>query len=151
MNKITTKVIMDNEDGKMIHAVYKVFGVDCINLEGMTYSNAIQFSSEYDGGSWAFVMNKEETIGFWYPLGHDTYAVSCPSNYYENKAMQALAFGASCTSIALNHHLWSLHGNGSNPEDVKRLSDMHYALREFILDLSEASNLDGAAYLGFTD
>ena len=151
MSTVATRVILNNAGDQMIQAVYKVFGVDCVELEGLVYDHARETSSEYDGGSWAFVTNADATVGFWYPLDKETYKVSCAENYFDHDAMQAMAFGAACTFVKLRWLMYRVHSTGKDGERVRRLANLADSLRDFVYDLSEDSQLDGRAFSGFTD
>ena len=138
----------DNSEA-MANAINRVFApFDQLGLEQAVFSTADENSTTYDGGTWHFVTNG--TVGFWYPADHKTYGVACP-NYYLNDAMQAKAFGAGCTLVAFNTLLWFLHQR-QMPEDIlDAANDLYYALRNWIFDLSEAGELDGAAVASFID
>lgn len=116
-------------------------------LQSAVFGTADANSAEYNGGSWAFVTNDKGTLGFWYPTDQPTYPVSC-QNYYEDPAMPAKSFGAACTLVALNGLIWNIHATGQN---VNGLSDLFYALRNWIFDLGEQGQLDTAAVAGFID
>ena len=59
--------------------------------------------------------------------------------------------GAGCTLVAFNTLLWFLHQR-QMPEDIlDAANDLYYALRNWIFDLSEAGELDGAAVASFID
>ena len=135
----------------MADAVDRVFGRQAMFVEGRLFHCAGANSSEYQGGSWAFVTNESGDLGFWYPTDQTTYPVAC-QNYYSNEAMDAKSFGAACTLVALNQHVWRMHEAG---EDViaKASSTQYHALRNWIFDLAESpdSGLDTASIYGFID
>ena len=141
----------------MANAINRVFApFDQLGLERAVFSTADENSTAYDGGTWHFVTSgtwhfvTNGTVGFWYPADRETYSVAC-SNYYLNDAMQAKAFGAGCTLVAFNTLLWFLHQR-QMPEDIlDAANDLYYALRNWIFDLSEAGELDGAAVASFID
>jgi|GEM_PF-2887810 len=140
-----------NESSAMAAAVDQVFGRQSMFIEGLLFHTASNTSDDYHGGSWAFVTNADGTLGFWYPTGQPTYPVAC-QNYYENPAMDALSFGAACTLIALNRHVWRMHEAGEDTL-TKVASTQYHALRHWIFTLAEdpASGLDTASIYGFID
>lgn len=132
------------------NAEHQAYDLLAIALQSSIFYVAADTCADYNGGSWAFAANDEGTLGFWYPLDQEFYAVNC-ENYYANPAMPATAFGAACTLLALNHLVWQFHSQGANPQTVRQLSDQFHALRNWVFDLSEANQLDGAAVAGFID
>lgn len=128
-------------------AVNKVFGA---------YEPALSITVELAGRDfcdnegpefWQFVTNEDGTLGFWYPTMHETYNVTVPSNYYQNPAMDGQAFGAAVTLMAVNHLLWA----NQNQPDNDALIEKFYKLREWIFDMSDVGQIDGAAIAGFID
>lgn len=132
------------------NAEHRVFDLLSVALQPAVFSVAADACADYSGGSWGFATNDEGTLGFWYPLDNEHYAVAC-GNYYEDPAMPAKAFGAACTLVALNHLVWQSHGQGSDPQVVHRLSNQFHALRTWVFDLADAGEIDGAAVAGFID
>lgn len=128
-------------------AEHRVFGAIAPTLQNMTFQVASANSTDYHGGSWAFVSNDDDSVGFWYPTDQPNYPVAC-ENYYSDEAMPAKAFGAACTLVALNQFLWHMHSAGHNAD---ALSDQFHALRNWVFDLADEGQIDGAAVAGFID
>lgn len=141
--------IYDDNGPAMAAAVDRVFGSTAMLIENALFSVADANSPQYFGGTWAFVTNDDQTLGFWYPTSRDTYAVEC-DNYFGHEAMDARSFGAACTLVGLNHTIWRMHA-ASMPVDA--LSDQFHALRHWIYDLGEGAEPFIAAgdVAGFTD
>ena len=137
----------DDLGHKQSFAEAKVFHNLAPMLQTSVFGTAANNSSQYDGGSWAFVTNDDGTLGFWYPLNQPNYPVSC-QNYYEDPAMPAKSFGAACTLTALNGLIWNIHATGYSVDGLTRL---YHNLRNWIFDLGEAGELDTAAVAGFID
>lgn len=139
-----------DDSDSMANAIGKAYGKFLtLQPEAAIFDLAENTSEEYDGGCWNFVANDDGDLGFWYPTDKDTYAVSC-ENYYENKAMDARAFGAALTLVTINQLIWSLYHLG-NQAASQVLSDKWHALRNWIFDLSEQGSLDGQAIAAFID
>lgn len=141
--------IYDDNGPKMAAAVDRVFGRQAMLIESFVFDTAFTSSDDYQGGTWAFVTNDDQTLGFWYPTSRDTYAVGC-QNYFQREAMDARSFGAACTQAGLNSLIWKLHNEGRN---IDRLSDQFHALRNWIYDLGEGDVpfINTADVAGFTD
>ncbi len=135
----------------MANAINRVFApFDQLGLESAVFNVASENCATYDGGLWNFAVSEDGKFGYWYPADQDTYAVAC-QNYYEDPAMPAEAFGAACTLVAFNTLIWHLHER-KVPEDIlDAANDLYHALRNWIFDLSEAGQIDGAAIAGFID
>ena len=144
------KIYTPDESDCQANAVAKVFGMACMVVEGATFDMASHFCSDYQGGMWGFVTDDEWTVGFWVPLGEDTYRVYCDGNGYTNPFMQAFAFGAACTLMAVNHLGWQADATGKDAL-ANRLSNLYHSLLNFVMDLSEQEGLDGEAVCGFID
>lgn len=143
------KTFTPNDSDAMADATNHVFGLLATRTEGYVFHTASKNSDEYRGGTWAFVT--DGALGFWYPLGQDTYPVAC-ENYYDNLAMDAKSFGAACTLIAINRVAWALHESGEHIGAAKA-SNLYHALRNWIFDLGEGDTpfIDSAAVAGFID
>lgn len=134
----------------MANAINRVFTpFDQLGLEAAVFSVASENCSTYDGGVWHFAEG-DNGLGFWYPADQGNYAVAC-QNYYENPAMQDMAFGAACTLVAFNTLIWHLHERKVSEDILDAANDLYHALRNWVFDLSEAGQIDGAAIAGFID
>lgn len=145
------KTFTNDNSQAMADAIHAIFGRQAMFVEGLLFHCADATSSDYRGGSWAFVTNDEGTLGFWHPVDQPAYSVAC-QNYYENPAMGAKSFGAACTLLGLNQLVWRMHEAGETTI-TQQLTELYHATRHWIFDLAEdpANGLDFSSIYGFID
>lgn len=142
------KTFTHDNPGPMQRAMHAIFRADHL-VERACLIKAAQCSLEYDGGTWAFDTNDEGTLGFLYPTSRDHYKVDC-TNYFSHPKMDSRSFGAALTLLSVNHLCWRCHEDGIE-DGAKFFHDLYFQLRDWVFDLSDAGELDGAAIAGFID
>ncbi|MCY1370254.1 hypothetical protein D9M68_684820 [compost metagenome] len=90
-------------------------------------------------------MHDDTPVGFWFPDTELTLDVTWPDNFFEGQ-MGAMTAGAAFTRMALNHHIWLLHGAG---RDVDALITTQDALESWLYE--QADILDLTAIYRFLD
>ena len=146
------KIFTNDNSQQMCDMQEKIFGINFISIESNLFTIAGKTSADYDHGSWALVTDDEETVGFMYPTGRETYNVSVASNGFTDPAMPAVAFGAALTIMMTNHMGWAYHERGQ-ANAAQAMMDIYEKVRGFTFDLSDADPdfMAGSAVAGFID